>query len=306
MFGKNKIMGLVFAISCFMSLTSGMAYATDYIKIKGCHGCTEAQNSMAAKSLFPRKQGGQAYIVDYTSRTYVKYQVYVEWIDTGDRQVPALRTKLLSMENSEISSLDKLFSLIDDLQYEISSTSFVDPSQVQAKAASPTSAGIALATLDVGYSVNGDNAYDFIRTSKMRNEMYQAHLAGGINRFAVGLNAVTDALNLGAINLKELKLHIVLRFEGGSSVKVYPNFLTETYDIIPDTARDADGNTIPMTRAEAIGDRFIFTTTIRRNLFNNYLGAWAFRSVELQSSCSRTATICSVANGEVVCNTSCL
>lgn len=292
----------IFIISVF----SWGTQASEHTKLTACHDCEDYQYKLAAKQQFSENQSGNVYIIDFPSQKYVKYRVYIDWVDVGEKQTPVQKTKLLSLSDAENAALQGLFRLIEALKNEMSVSNEDYSFNVQSKASANPEGFMKLGTIDILDSIYAENTYDFLRTFKTRNDLFQLHLEGTTDKFVSVINATLNTLDLASFSLETIKLYYVLTFPDGSAVKVFPNHISEGYDAMPDTARDADNNTIPLTKQEAIGSRFIFSSPDRQVLFNNYVGAWSFRVAEVVKSCATVATICSDAGGEIVCRTSCL
>jgi hypothetical protein len=305
-----KVISKASILVCFfifvISVFSWGAQASEYTKMTACHDCEDYQYKLAAKQQFSENQSGNVYVIDFPSQKYVKYRVYIDWVDVGEKQTPVQKTKLLPLSDAQSTALQDLFRLVEALKNEMSVSNEDYSFIVQSKSFATPEGFMKLGTIDILDSIYAENIYDFLRTLKIRNDLFQLHLAGTTNKFVSEVNATLNALDLASFSIETIKLYYVLKFPDGGAVKVFPNLISEGYDVMSDTARDADNNTIPLTKQEAIGSRFIFSSPNRQRLFNNYVGGWSFRVAEVVKSCASVATICSDEGGDIVCRTRCL
>lgn len=273
------------------SLNSTASYSYE-AKISACHGCDTPNTISAAKKIYGRTENGISYVVDKPNNSFRKFSVYTEWINTGDRNVPVKRAIEKTLTTAESEASIELLAAIEELY--------------AGKQYRKDNASSLIADIVIIKDPYGNNAYDFIKTSIMQNKLYEYHHATNVNRFASNVNNLTSKLNLSAIHLKDIKLGFKLTFPDGSSIKVIPNSLTETYDIIPDTARDSLGNSIPLNRAIA-GGNYLFTSKASLENFNHYLSYWGPNvTFQWDNACSSVIVTCiDAGDGRLICTGNC-
>lgn len=268
------------------------ANQTGQYRISACHGCDTPNTNLSARKVYAVTENGISYVIDKPNNSFRKFTIYTEWINTGDRNVPVRRSIEKTLTSTETEAGIELLAAIEELysgkQYRKSNRSSL------------------VADIEVIEDPNGKDAYDFVTTSIMRNQLYGLHMATKVSTFANTVNLITAKVSLGAINLKDIKLSLKLIFPNGSYVTVIPNPVTETYDLAPNGSRDSDGNTIPLIKSNARG-RYIFSSQFGLENFNNYIGLWGseVRFIWDNSCRSVTVTCRDSGSGALVCTGSC-
>jgi hypothetical protein len=285
---KNIFLSTLLIATC---LSSTASHSYEY-KISACHGCDTPNTVSEAKKAYDRTESGISYVIDKPNNSFRKFTIYTEWVNTGDHNVPVRRSIEKTLTSAESEAGIELLTAIEELY--------------AGKRYRKGNASSLVADIEIIKDQYGNNAFDFINTSIMRNELYKYHHATNVNRFSTAINGATSKLNLSAIYLKDIKLGFQLIFPDKSSIKVIPNPLTETYDIIPNTARDSSGNNIPLSK-DVAGGNYVFTSQSNLENFNNYLGFWGTKvSFKWDNACSSVIVTCrDNGNGRLICTGSC-
>ena len=284
---NSIFLGALLAISTFYSNTSH----ADGFKLTACHGCDAENTKSAALNAYEITQNGISYVVDKKNNSFRKYTVYTEWTNTGDHNVPVRRGIERTLTSLEQEASTELLEGIGELY--------------SGKQYRKSHSGGLIADIVIANDPNGDSAYDFIKTSKMRSDLYQLHLATKVNAFSVVVNSITSKLSLGSIHLKDIKLGIKLIFNDDSLLTVIPNPQTETYDIVANSARESDGNTIPLSKAVVNGN-YIFSSKENTQSFSQYLGYWGI-TLQWEHSCIPVTVSCvEREGGGLICLGSCM
>ncbi len=285
---KNILFSTLLITTCLISTASHSNEA----KISACHGCDTPNTISAAKRVYDRTENGLSYIVDKPNNSFRKFSVYTEWINTGDRNVPVKRSIEKTLTSAEKEAGTELLTAIEELY--------------TGKQYRKENASSLIADIEIIKNEYGDNAFDFINTGIMRSELYKFHQATNTHLFATRVNTVTSKLNIGAIHLKDIKIGFKIIFPDNSYVKVIPNSETETYDIVPNASRDADGNPIPLAKSTAHGN-YHFTSQANLESFNQHVSFWGSKvSFTWDNACTSVTVTCrDNGNGNLICTGNC-
>jgi hypothetical protein len=126
---------------------------------------------------------------------------------------------------------------------------------------------------------SASNVYDVISDSNLRKNLYDDHA----NIYPV-LNAIAaDAGHLISIsvsiasrfkvNLDPIILPIKYTLPTGGTIKLGVNPLTETFDVIPGTARDCSDNNVPNRVEDLAGEKFRFDRSSTVGIFISWAGS---------------------------------
>lgn len=138
-------------------------------------------------------------------------------------------------------------------------------------------------------------AYDFLLSSKLRNEMYNRHMASGANQAYALWNAAITKLDFKYLNMGSLGISYTVKFADGSLIEVFPNMTSNTLEDVEGTARDRDGNTIPTSRSGMIGEYEVSDANL-----DNFAEYLSYYNIEFDKgiSCSQYSTkVISVSDG---------
>ncbi|ASD66869.1 hypothetical protein B1L02_07445 [Pseudoalteromonas piscicida] len=254
-----------------------------------CHGCNERSSQSAAKSAWEPGDSGTVFVFNYPARTLKKYYVYYEWLQVDPYQrvpIKRVRAEVLSSGEREYGqNIVQVFNNFKErsLTYEVYQ-------------------GALHTDIVVSSSPYGNNAYDFVRSSQMRDELFDTQFRLGYNRVSTLVNRITSALNIKRFAILSEKFDFNIIFPDGSYVKVEPILHRQTYNIVE--VKDGDGNTIPVTPPNT-PQYYHHRQWARYENFKEYMSELGLRmrQAELSRSCPRIKTTCSISsdNSRMTC-----
>lgn len=234
----NFLKKLWIATSCIGALfvSNSVLAATDHFTSVRCDNCTEGQFIQAAKGAYSYNTRGWAYVYDYVNRTYKGYYVYSSQESDGPHSPDKIwveHASELTLSEDEINAMENILSALDIAYAQMSE--FLTGS---------------MGTFSYEYPDPNVTAKDFLMGSTYRNRFYDENFNTVEGTIAAVLNSAVEVVRHltfaeGDIIVKSLSFPIT--FQDGSMVMAVINFTTGTTEIVPGSARDADGNTYPQS-----------------------------------------------------------
>lgn len=286
------------AVSAYAVNDPVFPFPASNTRVVSCNNCANDNDwGSAAITLFSRHEGGVVYEMDFINHVYKKEYVYLKPVQTGNQIIYVHRVKeVTNLVQQEVDGFNDLWQFhtgfmnytatlgtltVADNGVPMSHKNWRQRSVAVIAAVTRffVPPAYASGSTTVGNEVQIDpsiaaSAYDFILQSKARNQAYDAYANNSaVGAFLTHLNSAELKFNANVISVGGLRHTITFKFQDGSKVIVAPSSTTETMVVVPGSARDADGNTIPDTQSQVPG----------QYSYGSHAGAHAFEQFLINS-----------------------
>lgn len=267
---STSIKNICLALS-LSSITPLLALASP-IDVAVCNDCSESQQIRAAEREGRGWGYNQVIVVDIIHESSRKFSV----INDEDRHgEPTTNTYQVAMTNDEIHDVRAVYDYRRELINVIKRAE--QKGQIQFPSAQRSAA--SKNNDDTNFYYMGEvpakgNPYDFIRTTMIKNDLYDYHFAGDTGLLTQIVSSSFNKIKIPKMN--DLGVKLTIQFYSDSlgqvkngSVEVAIDLNRKRFDVL--SARDVDNNSVPIKKSQVNGHDFGFATGDRQNTFNTYI-----------------------------------
>ncbi|WP_042153662.1 MULTISPECIES: hypothetical protein [unclassified Pseudoalteromonas] len=236
-----------YLITLTLVLLSGLASAKTYVK--SCNGCYDHQYKSVALDMRTVK-GDEVYVSDSVNKIIKRYRISIVYIED---YIPVPTATEYSVDSDIRAKFLETISALDLMHSRIQS--------------GPQIEGVTSIEIDEGFDVPPDTSvYDWLSNGGLQSRSYLQLRArnpiiysywefysGLINTITVGSGSTQIQVEPSAFNKP-----LILIFEKGGYVKVYPNKDTSSWNIVKSSAYDENGNQVPFSKESLAGHDFNF------------------------------------------------
>lgn len=277
---------IIFALAFTFSVTK--VYAG--LPIISCDSCSASQMKLQAEQNIVSVGRSNVVVFDYRNEIARKFEVNYQ-LERGKPIVTATPINFTSEEQHDVNLyFEYRNALVDILRagekkvpysiYEGGPSSTITSLPKNSTLTEKESAQAQSSQADNNYSTGGLNIlgspYDYLQTPSIRNDIYDHYMSGGqgtstsiITQTLQKPDVPTFKISNKPLQLNFFKLNNNGVLEPNGHVIVEINTALERLETL--AARDGDNNSIPITRAAALGEVFRFTDATRGKAFKNFI-----------------------------------
>ena len=260
-----------YLLFCFLTVFS--TYISARTIATTCHGCTDWQYKQEAESFLPTRSRNFVYVFDSDNEKVSLFKVYTHIIDDYIEEAIAIpqtpSSEVILAYQNYLTARRDFYDEIDEryTSYQIKT----QRQRVSDNDADPVDCTAHDQTRKYNVGLSTINAFSFIHYTEKRREMFtelmgQSEVA---TRVTSTLNNVKNTIN-SSTQLKLNDINMILKFQDGTSIKVYVEPMLGGLTYKEDSGIDANCNTIPESKA-AFKKGFKFTNEVNLNAMKEHM-----------------------------------
>lgn len=286
---KFKIFTLL--ITFVVSFTFHIKNAHAGMQIIPCDSCSATQMKTEAENMTTSMGRSKVVVFDYRNEVARKFGVNFQFDERGEPHVSATPLNFTAEEQHDVDLyFEYRNALVDILRagekkvpysiYEGGPSSTITSLSKKSTLTEKESAQAQSSQADNYYSAGEfdilGSPYDYLKTSGIRNDIYDYYMSGGKGTLTAILDQTFQKIDIPTLKTSaiSLQLNFFKRNDDGTTkpngkIIVEINTTLERLETL--SARDGDNNSIPTTKAAALGEVFRFTDDTRGEAFKSFI-----------------------------------